>query len=123
MYSNHISKNIIITKASLTTIFIIHNNKNIIIYLYYSSPINKDFISPLIIHNLNLFSKIIFNNILYLSYHNYSLGNPTYLVPLVIIPPKPSDPYFVLSRILIKSILLFLSEKDNEVATIAGSKA
>ena len=35
----------------------------------------------------------------------------------------PSEPYLVLSNILIKSILLFLSEKAKEAAIIAGSKA
>ena len=43
--------------------------------------------------------------------------------PLVIIPPIPSDPYIVFSSILIKSIFLFLSEKDKQLATIAGSNA
>ena len=38
-------------------------------------------------------------------------------------PPMPSLPYFVFSRISIKSILLFLSDNAKEEATIAGSKA
>ena len=39
------------------------------------------------------------------------------------IPPIPSEPYLVLSKIFNISILLFLSEKDKQAATIAGSNA
>ena len=51
------------------------------------------------------------------------LGYPIYIIPLVIIPPIPLEPYLVLSKILIKSIFLFLSEKARLEATIAGSSA
>jgi len=53
----------------------------------------------------------------------YSLGYPIYIVPFVIIPPIPSDPYLVFSNIFIRLILLLLSEKDKLPAIIAGSKA
>ena len=46
-----------------------------------------------------------------------------YIVPLVIMPPMPSAPYFVLFRMFNKFIDLLLSEKDKLPAIIAGSKA
>ena len=45
------------------------------------------------------------------------------MVPFVIIPPIPEAPYFVLSKIPIKSIGFPLSDKLILDATIAGSKA
>ena len=51
------------------------------------------------------------------------LGYPTYIVPLVIIPPIPSLPYLVLLISFNKSMLLLLSEKAIEDAIIAGSSA
>ena len=45
------------------------------------------------------------------------------MVPLVIMPPIPREPYFVFSKIPSKSIVLFLSLKATLEAIIAGSNA
>ena len=59
---------------------------------------------------------LIINNI-------YYLGYPTYIVPLVIIPPIPDGPYFVFSKIPFKSISELAGDILTLVAIIAGSNA
>ena len=109
------------TKETLLKNLIIENNfKYIVINTINSSIKFFNLISSTIKSKSNITSFFINNFFTYFTNH---LGYPTYIVPLVIMPPIPFEPYLVFSIILIKSMGLFLSEKARLVAIIAGSSA